>query len=137
MPYEYTTWQKYTLKLKPTKETAEKWLIIAYYFYFDGNIWEETHFLTLTMRHPTERILSWESRILTHSRRVVRYSILISFYLRHPCKEYQAWLSASYKGCIRKCQSQDPFLCRVYICKSAKQEGRGGECSPPLFNNLW
>ena len=64
-------------------------------------------FLTLTMRHPTERILSWESRILTHSRRVVRYSILISFYLRHPCKEYQAWLSASYKGCIRKCQSQE------------------------------
>ena len=23
LPYEYTTWQKYTLKLKPTKETAE------------------------------------------------------------------------------------------------------------------
>lgn len=21
----------------------------------------------------------------------------------------------------------------VYICKSAKQEGRGGECSPPLI----
>jgi hypothetical protein len=26
-----------------------------------------------------------------------------------------------------------PFLCRVYICKSAKQEGRGGEHSPPLI----
>lgn len=29
--------------------------------------------------------------------------------------------------------SENPFLCRVYICKSAKQEGRGGECSPPLI----
>ena len=28
---------------------------------------------------------------------------------------------------------EKPFLCRVYICKSAKQEGRGGECSPPLI----
>ena len=28
---------------------------------------------------------------------------------------------------------ENPFLCRVYICKSAKQEGRGGECSPPLI----
>ena len=25
------------------------------------------------------------------------------------------------------------FRCRVYICKSAKQAGRGGECSPPLI----
>ena len=25
------------------------------------------------------------------------------------------------------------FLCRVYICKSTKQEGRGGEYSPPLI----
>lgn len=25
------------------------------------------------------------------------------------------------------------ILCRVYICKSAKQEDRGGECSPPLI----
>ena len=24
-------------------------------------------------------------------------------------------------------------LFNVYICKSAKQEGRGGECSPPLI----
>ena len=70
------------------------------------------------MRHPTERILSWESRILTHSRRVVRYSILISFYLRHPCKEYQAWLSASYKGCIRKCQSQVLYLSSIICSKS-------------------
>ena len=23
---------------------------------------------------------------------------------------------------------EKPFLCRVYICKSAKQESRGGEC---------
>ena len=29
--------------------------------------------------------------------------------------------------------SENPFLCRVYICKSAKQEGRGGEHSPPLI----
>ena len=29
--------------------------------------------------------------------------------------------------------SENPFLCRVYICKSTKQEGRGGECSPPLI----
>ena len=28
---------------------------------------------------------------------------------------------------------ENPFLCRVYICKSVKQEGRGGECSPPLI----
>ena len=25
------------------------------------------------------------------------------------------------------------ILCRVYICKSAKQEDRGGGCSPPLI----
>ena len=29
--------------------------------------------------------------------------------------------------------SENPFLCRVYICKSAKQESRGGEHSPPLI----
>lgn len=28
---------------------------------------------------------------------------------------------------------ENPFLCRVYICKSAKQEDRGGEGSPPLI----
>ena len=28
---------------------------------------------------------------------------------------------------------ENPFLCRVYICKSAKQESRGGEHSPPLI----
>ena len=28
-------------------------------------------------------------------------------------------------------RSQNLFY--VYICKSAKQEGRGGECSPPLI----
>ena len=28
---------------------------------------------------------------------------------------------------------EKPFLCRVYICKSVKQESRGGEHSPPLI----
>ena len=28
---------------------------------------------------------------------------------------------------------EKPFLCRVYICKSAKQESRGGEHSPPFI----
>ena len=77
-----------------------------------------SYFLTLTMRHRTERILSWESHILTHSRIVVRYSILISFFLRHPYKECYTWLSASYKGCIRKCQSQEeaiPYLVALVI----------------------
>ena len=27
-----------------------------------------------------------------------------------------------------KYMREKPFLCRVYICKSAKQESRGGEC---------
>ena len=32
-----------------------------------------------------------------------------------------------------KYMREKPFLCRVYICKSAKQESRGGEHSPPLI----
>ena len=28
---------------------------------------------------------------------------------------------------------ENPFLCRVYICKSLNFEDRGGECSPPLI----
>ena len=35
---------KVHIKFQTAKETAEKWLIIAYYFYFDGNIWEKIHF---------------------------------------------------------------------------------------------
>ena len=62
---------KVHIKFQTAKETAEKWLIIAYYFYFDGNIWEKTYFYV------------------------------------------------------------------VYICKSPKQEGIGGEDSPPLFNTQY
>ena len=32
-----------------------------------------------------------------------------------------------------KYMRENLFLCRVYICKLAKQEGRGGEHSPPLI----
>ena len=35
---------KVNIKFQTAKETAENWLIIAYYFYFDGNIWEKIHF---------------------------------------------------------------------------------------------
>ena len=35
---------KVHIKFQTAKETAEKWLIIAYYFYSNGNIWEKIHF---------------------------------------------------------------------------------------------